>query len=74
MISQVATHAHYQIVKMVKVGAIAALVLGSVGAAAAAFKQPPSTLQIGVKEKADPCVATAQNGDNLTMHYVCYIP
>lgn len=52
--------------KMVK---ISALVLGVIGAVAATTKTPPSSLQIGIKEKADPCVATAQNGDNLTMHY-----
>lgn len=46
------------------------LLLGAAGAAAATSKQPPTTLQIGIKEKADPCLHTAQNGDNLKMHYV----
>lgn len=52
---------------------ISALVLGVIGAVAATTKTPPSTLQIGIKEKADPCLATAQNGDNLTMHYTGYL-
>ena len=57
---------------MVKFSAIIASLAYSIGVASAASKQPPSTLQIGIKEKAVPCVATAQNGDNLTMHYVGY--
>ncbi|TIB78853.1 hypothetical protein E3Q23_00655 [Wallemia mellicola] len=34
---------------------ISALVLGVIGAVAATTKTPPSSLQIGIKEKADPC-------------------
>ncbi|TIC01125.1 hypothetical protein E3Q18_00754 [Wallemia mellicola] len=34
---------------------ISVLVLGVIGAVAATTKTPPSSLQIGIKEKADPC-------------------
>lgn len=44
--------------------ALSALVIGSVSA-----KEPPTSLQIGVKHRPTSCPIKSQVGDKLAMHY-----